>query len=150
MKDEIKKRTNLSAPAVDAVLYLVDKYDLNLKVTNFVYGALIMEDLNDQKVLFVESDLRSNEIKINSQNQIDFDIAVFIRQHSPIILGWAHRDDLYVEDDQLYVMLGSLSSMPKNWRFVRTCPHLDVFGGLFNDGFWECLGCGKLIQSNVG
>ena len=150
LKLELKKRTKLSDPALDALEFILGKYNTEPTVESFKSGNVILTDLADSRMLVAEVAVTASCVE-SRLDLLDFDGAIFIQQHSSVILGWAPKEEMNIREGFFVLNKNALNPMPKSWHFARTCPHIEVYGGFFirEANSWECCNCGKYVQTNI-
>jgi len=127
----------------EATRNFLNNYKINLSVDDFVKQGVLVKDRSGRTVGVAYGELRDGTIHTGEPYA---DVMV-ISLRGGVLAGWIHKDKMVDADDRFLVKMKSLSKLPKDFDFVQECPHLSVYGGVFNDDEqnWECLGCGKLI-----
>ena len=142
--DEIARRAKLDNNFAELVEVFVEKYHLNVSIDSVKNGRVFFTDLNGKSVSIYLSDIRSG--KLHCVNPAS-DILVFATGDPPMFIGWTFRENLQDADDRFLVGVKVLYNLPDTFVFVRPCPHMEEFGGFYNetDGAWECFGCGSQL-----
>ena len=141
MKDRLKKRIpTLTESEAEYLAQLVESFGLNLTIKNLDEHGLILQDLKGRSVRPIFATWRSGSAHLKNPYA---DIVIIIIDG--LIAGWIESERLEDAEDRFIVDLKLLHKMPTIFSFDRICPHLSVYGGILNDKFWECLGCGERI-----
>jgi hypothetical protein len=145
--EEIKRRSKLDSSLAELNAACVERYGLELVMGNFAPGLFRMTDLSGRTVSIVHSEIR--EGKVHSSSPMT-DVIVFATGSPCVIIGWTPKDNLVDIQDRFLSNVKSLYPMPNVFDFGVPCPHLEVYGGIYNeqDSAWECAGCGKQIVTH--
>lgn len=142
---EIRQRTDFATSQAEICAYLAKFYSVELELKNFKDGKFLLFDNSNRSIEIQHGDIRENMIHV--WNKSDTDIVVFTTGEPPAIIGWTHTKNLKHSEDRYIVNINTLYSLPQDFDFIRPCPHLEVYGGVFVDEeqSWKCFGCGLLI-----
>lgn len=140
---ELSRRLKKSDEYISIIENLIDKYGLQLTVENITPNGLNFRDELDHSIQIVEGEIRNKVIHITVP--ISSDIVVLIT--GGLLAGWISTDKLSSLGDRHTVPIDSLYAMPKELRFSQPCPHMTVYGGVYNNALdgWQCLGCDTLL-----
>lgn len=144
LASEIQRRSQISTELAELNVGLVENYGLNLTVDNFSYNLFLMYDASGRSVSVVKSEVREGKVHTAQPRT---DILVFATGTPPVIIGWTTKDRLQDAEDRFIVSTKSLFPMPNTFNFAVPCPHMEIYGGFWNEEerAWECYGCGRVI-----
>lgn len=144
IRDRLRKRLpGASNEELDAIMTVLDKYDLTLTIQNLDEQGLVLFDTKGRSVRISVSEWRNQEAHI-AEPATDITIV----STAGILAGWIESHKLENFEDRCIVPLKSLAPMPSDFCFDAYCSHLVDHGGFFEGENWECAGCGRLLVFN--
>ena len=140
----IKTRSRLSQEEAELHFSLVQRYSAEVILESFGPKSFKVFDERGRSVSIVKGTVREGFIHSSNPGT---DIVVFATGTPPVMIGWTYSDCLKDTEDRCLVNVKSLYAMPSSFDFAMPCPHLDQFGGYYDDEdeCWVCFGCGKHI-----
>ena len=140
MRTKIAKRLKVPSDEIDQIMFILDSYGIEPTIRNFDGQGFVLRDLNGKTVRICDGQYRSQMIHIQKPYT---DIVIIYADG--MLVGWMFVEDLIDVDDRMLADTKLVNSMPTVFKFVRECPHMEIYGGFCEDGYWECFGCGQKL-----
>lgn len=122
--------------------HVVGRYDQPISIESFTTHGLLLSDENGKSVGFYPGLVSEGMVRIEAVPYSD----VLIVIEGSLVLGWVEQHQTSFVEGVIRFNPKSFNPMPKVFKFIQTCPHLSVYGGVWGDDGWECFGCGRLIN----
>ena len=143
LKTRLTERLGKTEEEAERILAVVDKYNPNITVRNFDEHGLFFTDNSKRKVRVCDGNYREKMVHIQDPHA---DIAIIYADG--MLVGWMESSKLQDIQDRMLVDTKVLNPMPDDFNFRKQCPHMEVYGGFVEDGYWECIGCGQKMVYN--
>lgn len=124
----------------------LDRYSPNLSVDDVVSQGVKVKDNAGRMVGVATGVLRETMFHTGAPYA-----EIMVLGTASILLGWVHEDKFIDAGDRFLVPAQSLIPLPAKFDFVQPCPHLSVYGGVYDADrdVWICNSCGTALVSPI-
>lgn len=144
---KLKKRTSISDENLLKIIHIISKYNLKLNIRNFdQFGLRLLDDNNKIVRILCDGLIKNSYIFFENLPLGD----VYVVYADGILTGWIESVHVKTINDNVFCVDSDfLHAMPTDFKFIQTCPHLDVYGGFsVNGDGWICANCEEKLVFN--
>jgi hypothetical protein len=138
--EKLQKRLSNTPEQIEKIIYILEKYNLRINIRCFDQYGLVLFDERRKTVRIVFGEKGQTLIKIEP-----FYADIGIIYIGELLAGWIEKSKIEIDGSLWFIDPQTLHKMPKEFLFKQECPHMDIYGGLSDGEYWECLGCGERL-----